>query len=181
MKDDMVYSAPLDENGKPYWVPIVVKSKEYLFGFLDSMVFSTQLGDLDYNAMLFTLSSDRFNDVLQSGERMSDMSDERFKKHVKGLLIKDAEHETLKESNTEFAEDILGNYYLPLNCSCGNFHGFLTPYDLPDEQFECDLCGKVLIEYTGLGDDEFIYDGEYRDIESVLNDVKDDLENGLEE
>jgi hypothetical protein len=181
MEEEMMYSAPLDENGKPYWVPVVVKNKEYLYGFLDSMVYSTQLADLDYNVLLFTLSSDRFNDVLPTGERMSSMTDERFKEHVKGLLIHDAEHEILKKDNAEFSEDILGDYYLPLNCTCGNFHGFLTPYDLPDEQFKCDLCGKVLIEYTNMNDEDFLYDGEYRDIQSVLDDVKDDLENGSEE
>jgi len=180
MDDKTKYNSPLDSNGNPYWVPIVVKDKGYLIGFLDSMCISSQVTDIDYNILLFTLSSDRFNDILQSGERISSMSDEKFKDHIKKLLLTDDEDSKLKENNSEFSSDILGEYYLPLNCTCGNFHGFNTPYDLPDENFKCDICGKTVIEYTHKDDDEFIYDGEYIDVQAVVNDVRDEL-NGEEE
>ena len=181
MNDETKYIAPKGLDGKPYWVPVVVKSKDYLVGFIDSISVVKQIVDnVEFDALLSTLASDRFNDVLPSGVRISDMNDVQFKEHIKQLILKDQEKIILRDKNKEFSNDILDDYFHAISCTCGNFIGFKTPFDIPENDMDCDLCGKRLLEYTHKDDDEFIYDGSQRDMESVVVDIMNELNEGNE-
>lgn len=147
-----------------FYVPCVVKSKEYLIGYLDSLHALSDV--LSFSPWIF--DSTKFNDYLPNDTRRSENSDEEIVEIMnefrESLSIKENEKDEIKE-----------DVYFELNCSCGNYHAFYYAYQIPESDFKCDLCDRLLIDYTGHYDEEFEYDGDVNRMTIGL--VENDLEN----
>lgn len=103
-----------------------------------------------------------------------ELDNTRFNGYAKdGLNLNTIDHEELKEILTNFSESqekakesgengegILADSYFYVSCCCGNFVSFLGPENIPHSNLHCDLCNRVLIDYTGKHDFEFEYDEE---------------------
>lgn len=160
-----VYKSPVDENGKPYYVPVVVKNKDSLVGYIkgldygrevitdvmDSMGIAVTLPRLDV-----MLDSNRYNDILKNGKHESEMSESDMKEYLLDLL---EEISAKLDSGSEqgvFDEDILH-----IECLCGLGIYSWNDYNLiPEKTFKCTECGKVLIHYTGINEYELEYEGD---------------------
>lgn len=101
----------------------------------------------------FTLSSTRYTGVLPNGQYVSDLTMEEqievFSEFLEPTIMN---LETAR--NTSDIEYRLGliNNLLNLNCPyCGTPHNFNDIEDIPDTDFKCTLCDKVLIQYTNAG------------------------------
>lgn len=133
---------------REYYVPCVVKSREYLIGYLDCL--QSLSGVLSFDPWIF--ESCRFNEVLPNDEKRSDKTDEEIteilSEHKASLGIKENEKDEVKES-----------VYFEVNCSCGNYHAYYYPFDLPESNMKCEICDRLLVDYTGHHDEEFEYSG----------------------
>ena len=148
-----------------YYVPVVVKSRDYLIGFLTAL---NSLDDiLKYDETI--LDSCRYNDWLPDGSRRRDRSTEE----IKEIMNQHFESLNVKENENEESED---NYFFKVSCSCGNFHGFYHPVEIPHENLKCELCGKILIDYCGYHDYETDYDGDVDKMTAELQGDEDDEE-----
>ncbi len=159
----MIYTPPL-YNGKPYFIPIVVKNKDFLVGHLNgvSLIEYTLLDalknmnvNLDLKSLDLFLDSSRFNDVMEDGRREHELSDEEKKKNFMEIFSDkiDKINNVHEDENTEY------NDILRLECQCGYGYYSWDNYEkIPTEQFKCSECGRVLIDYTGNNDEEFEFD-----------------------
>lgn len=160
---------------RPDFVPLVVKNRDFLIGYLDAL-FGFELGDAKTDAIL-KHSSVKFTDILPDGQRrrnmlvediITAMIDYRMKMNV----VEDP------ESYSELTEE--DEYFLELNCQCGNYVAFKTEADVPHHTHKCDLCGKILIDYTHSDDKDFAYDGDeekqfdFLDVVEMLMDGAED-------
>ena len=82
------YDPPKDKNQKPYWVPIVAKNKDYLIGFLDGVHIALDMLDASFIGLQIALGSDRLNDILPDGRRISNLSKTEFKNILTYLLMR---------------------------------------------------------------------------------------------
>lgn len=56
--------------------------------------------------------------------------------------------------------DIDNDDILNVDCPCGlGFYSFKEIENVPDKQFKCSVCGRVIIDYTDHFDSEFEFDG----------------------
>jgi hypothetical protein len=168
-----IYIPPTDENGKFYWVPVVAKNKDYLLGFLNGMemtMITLQIFD-DLNP---ALGSERFNDILPNGKRVGKMSKSEFKDHVKSAILDEQERVKARKNHPDHDPGIL-NYFFHVSCSCGNFYGFNTPNDVPDDNLRCDWCDKLLFHYLNKDDSFFKYNGPDIDVNETVELVKKEL------
>lgn len=173
MMEKITYKSPVDQNGKSYWVPIVIKNKDYLIGILNGMELAMVIHDI-YGDLNPSLGSERFNDVLPDGRRISSMSNKEFKDHVKTLIIEEQEQQLFRTKHPDHKDDIL-NFFFQVGCTCGNFFGFRSPEDIPEINMECDWCHRILIHYTHKDDSEYKYDGSDIDIPHIIEMVKNEL------
>ena len=72
--DKKYFKSPPDEEGKPYWIPIVVKDKSYLLGYMNAYMFISEVYEIDPNDLQVALSSVRFNDILIDGSRIENLT-----------------------------------------------------------------------------------------------------------
>ena len=161
----MYYTAPIDENGNPYYVPIVVKSRDYLLGYIAGLntakdiitdVLDTININVDLGSMDVVLDSTRFNDILENGKHESDMSESELKEYF--LDIMQDVSDKLTSTNSE--NDIFDDVVLKAECSCGlGFYYWKNIESIPHESFKCSNCGKVLIHYTEIDDYDYEYEG----------------------
>lgn len=124
----------------------------YIIGFNHSMTSIVKQLPEDFKAKLvLEIHSMRFNDILPSGENLHRMTEEEYKK---------IQNEN-KELETEYHPDNNVNkpfHFLSINCpNCSNPYVFKTPMEIPNENFRCGLCDRVLIDYTGHDDWEYQY------------------------
>jgi len=178
-KQPLFYKSPKDYYGKPYWVPIVVKNKDTLIGFLNGMYIVTDQLGVDPDSFLAALSSERFNDTLRDGRSGSKITDGDFKEYIKEMVIDDIEKTVLRESHEGCSPLILSEYFLGVSCSCGNFYGYKDPKDIPDESIKCGVCNKLVIDYLDCDEDQYAYDGIKhleRDLDGVIEEVRSELE-----
>lgn len=157
-----------------YYVPVAVKSRDYLVGFLDALDALSIVVQVDFEA----LSSQRFNDYLPNNQRRRDLTDEQIvevlNEYEEGRCVKEVGVEKKVDIDGEEDEDY--NYF-EINCSCGNYHSFQSSEEIPKSDFKCEICGKTLIEYLGKDDDEIDYDGDVeRAFIGLLDDEEDDEE-----
>jgi hypothetical protein len=146
-----------------YYVPVAVKSHDYLVGFLDSL---NSLGDiLSFDFTL--LDSTRFNDILPDGSRRRDRTDDE----IKEIISQQRESFNVKENENKDAPE--ESLYFSITCSCGNYYEFNHPVEIPNQNLICGICDKVLIDYHGKEEYEIEYDG---DVERMS--VEFELENG---
>ena len=172
------YKSPTDYNNKPYWVPIVMKNKDSLVGYLNGMNLVTDQLGVEPEGFYAILSSERFNDVLRDGRRGGDVNDFDFKEYIRNMMLEDVDRLNMRDEHEGCSPLILIDYYLPLSCTCGNFFGFKEAVDIPDKQMKCDMCNHIVIDYTNKDDDDFGYDGIdhlERDIDEMIDDVRDEL------
>lgn len=159
---------------RDYFVPVVVKNRDYLVGFLTALdAFSLGSSKID---MVLSESSAKFNDVLPGGLRRRNISLEdqigiMIDYRMKMSAVEDFEN--LEE--LEARED----KFLEINCECGNYYSFDSAEQIPSTNLKCDICGKHLIEYTNRNDEDFEYDGNlelHLDFTDVLEMFIDDSE-----
>lgn len=180
--DDLIfYKAPLDKNGKPLWVPIVIKNKDQLIGFIDGVNMTASIYDIDRESMFYTLSSERFNDVTKSGTRLRHMDNNTFYKHAVSILEDGYSRVSALESKDSSGSE-LNDFCLTVQCKCGNFVGFFDYDRIPTETCQCDMCENILIHYTGVDDCAFVYDGiNTRNNETLLALINSIQESDIEE
>lgn len=150
------YKAPKDLTGNLLWVPIVVKNKDQLIGFIEGINMTASIYSIDRESMFYTLSSERFNDVIRDGTRLRDMTNSQFIQHAKSII-----DEGFDRINALEAVDggDLDDFCLTVQCSCGNFIGYKDYAKIPNVNTLCDVCEKTIIQYTNDEDDCYVYDG----------------------
>ena len=127
-----IYPAPT-KDGKPYWIPIVVKNKDFLIGYLDGINTLLETTKLEEGTKVeLMLDSTRFNDVLdEKGTRVSKISKEEVKK-----ILREEEEESENIGTTDHPdnkEGILQPSYLEMQCSCGYYYNFKSAKNIPEE------------------------------------------------
>jgi len=160
----MKYTSPI-RNKKPYWVPIVVKNRDYLIGYLSGKkliemtitdIIKTLNINFNFKDIDLFLDSSRFNDILMDGRREHELNAEERKKYFMKMF-----DEKMTSLNNYHVENTV-NYkdVLSVECSCGyGFYSWSKYKDIPVKRFHCDNCGRVLIDYTDIDDFEIEYDG----------------------
>lgn len=161
----MKYSPPKDENGTPYYVPIVAKNRDTLIGYIrgiadgkDIMTDVLESIDikLDLGPMDVVLDSTRFNDLLQNGKYESDMKDEELQSYIYDIVGELTDKMT--DDNSE--NNIKSENVLAIECVCDlGYYAWDSLDKIPHETFKCGECGKVLIHYSG----DFDYDYDYHE------------------
>lgn len=137
---------------RDYYVPIVAKNRDYLTGFLDASYAVSPFVEIDFLA----LDSMRYNDLLPNGQRRRHLSDQE----ILDVLGEYDLHRNIKEPSTSNKEIIIeDDVYLEVSCVCGNYRKFNTPKDIPWHNVHCEICNKILVEYTNLDCDDIEYDG----------------------
>jgi ribosomal protein S27E len=147
---------------RPYYVPVVAKSKDYLVGYLDALQIISTFADVDPSI----LDSTQFTDILPNGVRRRDLEEQE----IKDILEELDERKNIKENDTGEEEE---RPYFEVNCVCGNYHSFSDGFEIPDETMKCEICGKILIDYTGHEPLEYEYDG---DLEKMFISHKEESE-----
>lgn len=159
----MKYISPTINN-KPYWVPIVVKNRDYLIGYLKGVLLledilsdSLKMLGLKLNLDIIDLflDSSRFNDIIEDDRRESEMSTDEKKKFLINLI-----NEKIHKLNNPHVENqIHYGDILNVDCKCGlGFYSWKKEKDIPKKDFKCSVCGRLLIQYTGHDDFEYIFD-----------------------
>ena len=152
------YNPPKDENGNPLWVPIVIKNRDQLIGFIDGVNMTASIYNVDRESLFYTLSSERFNDTTTDDKKLRDMSDSEFYEHAKNVIENGYDRLSALESKDNESAS-LNDFCLTLQCACGNFVGFKDYDKIPTHDINCDVCGRKIIQYTNDEDDFYAYDG----------------------
>ncbi|MEM4261039.1 MAG: hypothetical protein QXG00_07395 [Candidatus Woesearchaeota archaeon] len=163
----MKYKAPEIDN-KPYYVPIVVKDKSYLIGYIHAMKLFTSIFEecmrrngieINFTNFEFYLDSTRFNDILMNGKRISELSIEEMQQFIKNKFEENIAkiNEKHPDNNIQTSKE----YLLQIECPCGlGFYNFSRIEQIPETSIKCSNCGRVILDYTGHYDTEFDeYDG----------------------
>jgi hypothetical protein len=151
------YIPPEDKEGNHYWVPIVVKNKDVLFGFTEGINMGMEMGEAEVAyAPSMILSSERLTDYTSDGRRLYKMTDDELYKYIKDLLQTTIDK---SESNHNDNDIDLYEYVFHVSCQCGNFFGWTDSNDLPEKDLHCEVCNRKVIEYIGLNDKDMSYDG----------------------
>jgi transposase-like protein len=163
---------PKDENNKLYWIPVVVKNKDYLVGFIESFKSMAVIYEIPLTELDKMFCSDRFNDIMKDGIRIQDLTRNELKEKVKNIILQADRSEHI-ENDTDLYE----NNYLTIDCPhCGMFYSFSEIEDIPNENFKCQTCGKTILFYTNLNDDEIEYEGKRSDVlEQVVQEIHREL------
>ena len=152
----MKYLPPIHE-GKEQFVPVVCKNVDQLIGFLRG---SASMGDsiMPHASMciseLLDISSSRFNDIMDDGRRESSLSIQELQEYLVSIVercdVLVDSYETDKFEN----DDVLR-----VSCGCGlGYYSWADYKSLPSETTKCDVCGRVIIHYTGHDDCEYTFD-----------------------
>lgn len=161
---------PLDENGKPYWIPIVFKNRDALIGYASATHDMISIFNLNYDGSVSdVMGSDKFTDVTKTGQRLSEMSEAEVKKHIENQITNELDRLNYMDETGQ--SGLFNEYFLTCDCTCGNFIAFKEPADIPHDNMACDLCGKLIILYTGVDDDSIEYDGDVRDYVKLTQEV----------
>ena len=160
----MKYTPPVDVEGEPYYVPIVSKNKDTLVGYINGLNTSKDIVndvmdamdiDIDVCPIDVILDSTRFNDILENNKRESEMTKEELDEYIESII----EGVTAK-LQCETKENDIYKHILRVECSCGfGYYSWDNIEDIPDENFICKNCGKILIHYTGAHGHEYEFDG----------------------
>jgi hypothetical protein len=172
------FIAPKDKNGKRLWVPIVVKNKDYLLGYIESCRVAYDNYELPLNKCLLSLGSDRFNDTMMNDKKPNEMSKDELTELVTDMID---ESVTLDPDYADNDSSIYYDNQLVVECpECRMVEIFKTDEEVPEEDFSCLSCGRKLIIYTNSSDSEFVYEGNAELVTNSINGVITDLfANGL--
>lgn len=163
-KQPLHYHSPKDTD-KEYWVPVVVKNKDYLVGYIHGMNMlqdivveglkqaGVDLGGLDID---LCLDSTRFNDVLENGVRESELTREQLQEYYENTVKE--KFECAQEKHPDNDPKVFGNEFIKVECPCGlGIYTFKRPQSLPETNVKCSICGRTIIDYTGHDDFEYEY------------------------
>lgn len=161
-------------QGKPQFVPVVIKDRDCLICFIEQMHSVVEnigylLEDMpkiskkmakeiiqNIESSCLNLDNTRFNGYAKDGLNLNTIDE----KDLVDIINKATEAEESAKKTGENGEDILGDNYFYIHCNCGNYVAFKGPENIPDKNLQCDLCDRVLIDYTGKHDFEFEYNEE---------------------
>lgn len=138
---------------RTYFVPVVVKNRDYLIGYLNALDNFT-IGQSKIDVVL-TQSSAKFNDILPGGLRRRNIP---LEKQIQVMIDYRMNMSVLE--NPEAEEEFKDDAFFEVNCECGNYVSFKTAEEIPTHSFVCELCGKHMIDYTNRNDSDFMYDGD---------------------
>jgi len=151
----MKYIAPLTKDGKIQHVTVALKNRDVMVGYIEAFnEFLETLGDYieltpEIQAQFAPcIDSSRFNNYIEDGLDSTNMTDEQIQNHFKEKL------KNVQTYHPENKSDILDVGYFAIDCECGNFVSFKTKKDLPEKDYKCDICDRVLIQYLGVDDEE---------------------------
>lgn len=183
----MKYEYPLFE-GKPNWVPIVAKNKDWLIGYIsgiqmiESIISSTieENGmEIDFRGLDLCLDSSRFNDIMEDGKRESECTPNEIKNYFNKII--NEKIDMIKEKHPDNG-NVFNNCFLEVECSCGlGIYSFKTSKEVPDKQFKCSICGKVVIDYTDIDDEDFEYDGDAKTRVQIISEELKNIEDEEED
>jgi len=161
----MFYKAP-KINGKPIWVPIVAKNRDFLIGYISGINLIQELLieslheqgiEIDLKGIELCLDSTRFNDILENGKRESECTEQEIFNYYKELVQRKINmvKETHPDNGTVFSK-----CFLEVECECGlGVYSFDTPDSIPEKPLICQICGKTIIDYSEHNDSEYSFDG----------------------
>lgn len=159
----MKYNPPLTKDGEIQHVPIVMRNRDTLIGYLkaygDLLSNVGEIIDLSNEEIVSKLASrldsSRFNNYIDDGVDSKKMSEEQIEEFKKDRL--DLSRRSIHPENEEVELDI---GFFSIDCACGNFITFKTIKDVPQETFQCDICDRTLIHYIHIDDEDVEFDGE---------------------
>ena len=163
----MIYEPPVYE-GKQQYVPVVSKNVDHLVGYLkgtnsylsvmSESLASLGLDDINFdvnNAEFLDLSSGNYNDIMEDGRRESQLSKKEKDEYLEQIIDKASDLVAAKYADKSKDDSDV----LQISCQCDMGHYFWKNYsDIPKQTFKCDICGRVLIHYTGIDDWEYTFD-----------------------
>jgi len=162
----MKYEAPI-ANNKPCYVPIVVKDKSYLVGYVHAMnLFKVILQEclnkigikVDTSVFETCLDSTRFNDVMVNGKKASECTEAEIEKYLKAIV--ESKMERITENHPDNEIKVLEKAVLKIECPCGlGFYSFNKVDDIPEKPLKCAICGQTILDYTNHYDSEYEYNG----------------------
>ena len=162
------FNPPLTEKGQVYWIPIVVKNKDFLLGFIEAYNVASASFGIPIDDMELLMSSDRLNDVLMDGSRIREITRAELKQKLKDFIFKPEKDDKHPDNNAKILEDQL----LMVDCpNCGMFYSFKEEQDIPKADTYCVTCGRAIIMYTNRDDSFFHYDGKQIDMEKVIAEI----------
>jgi hypothetical protein len=172
------YLPPKDKDGKHYWVPVVVKDKSYLIAFTEGIWTGLALCDPEESVTYspsMVLSSDRLVDYTSDGRRLSSMTIEELAKYTAERL--ETAMYAGRHSHEHPDNDVdMSDYFFTVSCGCGNFVAFSDSELIPAENYECDMCGRTIIEYIDKSDEEVMYEGiNQSNYEDFVLKIKDEM------
>jgi hypothetical protein len=103
------------------------------------------------------LSSERLNDTLINGDKLHKLSDEELEEHIVVILEANLDRALSDHEDDECA--ISEEYAFHVSCSCGNFFAYKTEHEIPEENLECEICSRTVIDYIGEDDCDITYVG----------------------
>jgi len=154
------FNAPIDQYGTPYWVPVVVKNKDWLVAFLygynsanGQVNAACTAGGLDVTFEITNLpiNSMRYNNILPNGRDISKMSDIEIEKYLNTI-----NENEMSKLNSSHPENKTNKAILNVECTCGlGFYSWNSENEIPNESLKCSNCEKYLIIYTNKNECEF--------------------------
>jgi hypothetical protein len=176
--DYYLYVPPEDKDGNKYWVPIVIKNKDVLFGFAEGINLGLDMGESEiaYSPSMI-LSSERFVDYTADGRRLHKMTDGELHDYVTDLLQSGIDKDSSGHEDDGCID--VYDYMFHTSCQCGNFFGWHNAHSLPEDDLHCEICDRKVIEYIGLDDPDMTYEGIDQDVfKEIVTKVRKEL--GLE-
>lgn len=183
----MRYKPPMI-NKKPQFVPLVAKNRDWLIGYIsgvkmiENVVIETLRNngvEIDLKGIDLCLDSSRFNDLMENGKRESNCSEEEIREYYKKVISNKINR--IHESHPDNIKKLFSGNFLEVECTCGfGVYFFKEPKDIPDKQFKCQNCRRVIIDYSGHDDEEYDYDGNLKKRLDIIDDEiskNDDNEN----
>lgn len=164
----MIYKPPITED-KAQYVPLVVKSKDFLIGYVSALQFIETVVidtlrengvDVDLRDLDLCLDSSRFNDILENGQRESNLSKKEIKQYYTKMIQR--KKDLMEDNHPDNNANVFSDSFLTVECICGLGIYSFARNKLPEGQFKCGNCGRVIIDYTGHDDYEYEYDGKIR-------------------
>ena len=172
MKENKI-QPPIDKNGKEYWIPVMIKNRDVLLGFLDAFSQFSSFYEIptasDVNVII---SSDRYNDIMPDDIRVREVT----KIVLKEKILEMIDIECGRAEHVENSIGVLDSNLLNLDCkSCNNFISFKEQKEIPEKSFNCPNCGRCLIHYTNIDSSDIKYDGNEKILDEVMIDINKDL------
>lgn len=185
----MRYNPPMI-NEQVQWVPIVAKDKNWLVGYIsgihmiESLVIDTleENGiNIDLRGIDLCLDSSRFNDILENGKRESECTSEEIKKYYKDMI--EEKMAMVREKHPDNDTTVFGNCFLEVECICGlGVYTFNSAKEIPEKPFKCQICGRIVIDYTYHDDEEFDFDGEISSrLEKINEEIQEQINKEVEQ